>query len=163
MGNTATEIAAIERYKKADTKGKEMLEEIFSKELFVPKPPANWWEKYKTFEDACKYKKHNPKTILPYTNPKNKRQEYLNAICKLDIIAEAIQGDWIADFGNANQYKYYAYFRWDEGAGFVFVATGYVYVNTRTGIGVRHCFATAAQAEWFGRQFIELNRIALMR
>ena len=158
---TQEQEAALKAYKKADTGKKKMLETIFGKTLFAPKP-ENAMEKIKSFEDACKVKKYNPKTILPYPKPQNEDEEALNAVRMQWIICDALRGDWTPDFANEDQYKYYPWFRWNEaGGGFGFGASGCGSTDACSGIGSRLCFPTSAMSDYFGKQFIELHRQVL--
>lgn len=85
----------------------------------------------------------------------------LIALNELFTIAQAWnkEDEFEPDFSNSNQYKYFPWFVYDNGAaGFVYAATystatsTYAYAN----IGSRLCFKTPERARQFGEQFIDL-------
>ena len=89
----------------------------------------------------------------------------LAALNKLFTIAEAWNkaDDFVPDFSNQNQYKYYPWFVYDrDAAGFVAA------VNTAAGtnayFGSRLCFKTANRARQFGEMFADLyNEVFLFK
>lgn len=91
----------------------------------------------------------------------------LAALNKLFTIAEAWNkaDDFVPDFSNSNQYKYFPWFVYDNGAaGFVSAATYNTATNTYAAIGSRLCFKTPERARQFGEQFIDLwNDVLLFR
>lgn len=96
-------------------------------------------------------------------NPKH--LEALIALNELFTIAEAWnkEDDFVPDFSNRNQWKYFPWFTYNnDAAGFVYAHTinaatyGYAY------IGSRLCFKTSKRAEQFGKQFEDLyNKVFL--
>ena len=83
----------------------------------------------------------------------------LNALNKLFTIAEAWNkaDNFIPDFSNRNQYKYFPWFVYnDKAAGFVYAYTGHAASIARASIGSRLFFSTSERAEQFGKQFIDL-------
>lgn len=81
-------------------------------------------------------------------------QKALIALKKLIVIAEAWnkQDGFVPDFDNANQYKWFPLFRYDnESAGFVYDES-----YTDSVLGSRLCFISSERAEQFGEQFIDL-------
>ena len=101
-------------------------------------------ENINTFEDACKIVRENP------TDKKFKegtKDEI--AYKKLKVIIKAANGNWVPDWNNSNEYKYYPYFTVSAGFGFsnarsVFCSSACV---------SRLCFKTAELAECIGRRF----------
>jgi hypothetical protein len=71
----------------------------------------------KTFEDACKAINVEP-TIIPDFSlfPESDRQAMIDH-AKLVIIAKAINGDWVPDWKDWNQYKYYPWFEMGSPSG----------------------------------------------
>lgn len=91
--------------------------------------------------------------------------EALIALNELFTIAEAWNkaDDFVPDFSNGNQDKWFPWFYYDkDAAGFVSAIT-YITPSTTTAlIGSRLCFKTANRARQFGKQFIELwNKVLL--
>ena len=83
----------------------------------------------------------------------------LNALNKLFTIAEAWNkaDNFIPDFSNRNQYKYFPWFVYnDKAAGFVYSSTYGTASSANARLGSRLCFKTAERAEQFGKQFIDL-------
>lgn len=139
-------------YNKAEKKGKELLENLFGKDIFSQKIT----EIVKTFEDACINRGYHPETILPYKCPKNKREYAMNDYARLDIIAEALQQDFVFDWSDSNQRKWRVWFE-HSSSGFGFSFTHYVYSYSVTTVGSRLCMPTEELAIYFGKQFIEIH------
>lgn len=91
----------------------------------------------------------------------------LNALNKLFTIAEAWNkaDNFIPNFSNSNQYKYFPWFVYnDKAAGFVCADTAYAASAAYAIFGSRLCFSTSERAEQFGKQFIDLwNDFLLFR
>lgn len=91
----------------------------------------------------------------------------LIALNELFTIAQAWnkEDEFEPDFSNSNQYKYFPWFVYDNGAaGFVFAYTYYTAMHTNANIGSRLCFKTPERARQFGEQFIDLwNDVLLFR
>ena len=98
-------------------------------------------------------------------NPKHVKA--LAALNALFTISEAWNkaDNFIPDFSNRNQYKYFPWFVYnDKVAGFVFAHTDYTASGADAYIGSRLCFKTYERAEQFGKQFIDLwNDFLLFR
>ena len=89
----------------------------------------------------------------------DKNAKALNALNKLFTIAEAWNkaDNFIPDFSNCNQYKYFPWFVYNnKSAKFVFAYTNPAASNAGAGIGSRFCFKTEGRAKQFGEQFIDL-------
>ena len=90
----------------------------------------------------------------------------LIALNELFTIAEAWNkaDNFVPDFGNTSQYKYFPWFVYNKGAaGFVCANTDYAASSTTANIGSRLCFKTAERAEQFGKQFEPLyNQVFLL-
>lgn len=90
----------------------------------------------------------------------------LVALNELFTIAEAWNkaDNFVPDFSDANQYKYYPWFVYDKGAaGFGAAYTVHAATSTHAGIGSRLCFKTRNRAIQFGKQFVGLyNQVFLL-
>lgn len=90
----------------------------------------------------------------------------LVALNELFTIAEAWNkaDNFVPDFSDASQSKYFPWFVYDKGsAGFVYAATNYAATNTNANIGSRLCFKTRNRAIQFGKQFVGLyNQVFLL-
>lgn len=91
--------------------------------------------------------------------------EALIALNELFTIAEAWNkaDDFVPDFSNGNQDKWFPWFYYDKDtAGFVYAFTNVAPSSTLAYLGSRLCFKTANRARQFGKQFIELwNKVLL--
>lgn len=96
-------------------------------------------------------------------NPKH--IEALIALNKLFTIAQAWNKEdgFIPDFNDANQYKYFPWFKYDkDAAGFVFASAVNASAITIADFGSRLCFKTRKRAIQFGKQFVYLfNKVFL--
>jgi hypothetical protein len=98
---------AKKEYKKASTESKQILEKIFGKDAFEYN-----WRDIDSFEKACEVNGVDPKEVLPYSKAKTPKQEWLNALAMMDEIVHAINPDFIPDYSNSSQYKWYAWFEY---------------------------------------------------
>lgn len=91
----------------------------------------------------------------------------LNALNKLFTIAEAWNkaDNFVPDFSNRNQYKYFPWFvYYGAAAGFVCASAYATALDAYALIGSRLCFSTSERAEQLGKQFIDLwNDFLLFR
>ena len=90
----------------------------------------------------------------------------LVALNELFTIAEAWNkaDNFVPDFSDATQSKYFPWFVYDKGAaGFVFASTGSTPSITSANFGSRLCFKTRNRAIQFGKQFVDLyNQVFLL-
>lgn len=90
----------------------------------------------------------------------------LVALNELFTIAEAWNkaDNFVPDFSDASQYKYFPWFIYDKGAaGFVFANAHRTATNTYAHVGSRLCFKTRNRAIQFGKQFVDLyNQVLLL-
>lgn len=91
--------------------------------------------------------------------------EALIALNELFTIAQAwnIEDDFVPDFSDWNQDKWFPWFKYDkDAAGFVFANAPYAPSGSFASFGSRLCFKTPERAEQFGKQFAELyNKVFL--
>ena len=88
----------------------------------------------------------------------DKHAKAMVAMYKLITIAEAWNkaDNFVPDYDNTNQYKWFPWFRKQGTAGFVSANTYNTASITYANIGSRLCFSTSKRAEQFGKQFIDL-------
>lgn len=90
----------------------------------------------------------------------------LSALNKLFTIAQAWNkaDDFVPDFSNSMQDKWFPWFVYDKGAaGFVSAHTNNAPSNTSACVGSRLCFKTRNRAIQFGKQFVDLyNEVFLL-
>lgn len=91
--------------------------------------------------------------------------EALIALNELFTIAEAWNkaDEFVPDFSNGNQDKWFPWFYYDkDAAGFVDAYTAYAPSYASANFGSRLCFKSANRARQFGKQFIDLwNKVLL--
>ena len=96
----------------------------------------------------------------------DKHAKAMVAMYKLITIAEAWNkaDNFVPDYDNTNQYKWFPWFQKRGTSGFVFAYTGNAASSARAYFGSRLCFSTSERAEQFGKQFIDLwNDFLLFR
>lgn len=102
--------------------------------------------------------------LVQDVNPKHIKA--LIALNELFTIAQAWNkaDDFVPDFSNSMQDKWFPWFVYDKGAaGFVYANTNAAPSNTNAGIGSRLCFKTRNRAIQFGKQFVGLyNQVFLL-
>ena len=116
-------------------------------------------DKIKTFDDVCKIAGINPELLFKQTTELEYLQDTIDGIMafeKLLIINQVLNQGWRPDWNNRNEYKYYPYF--NLAGGFVCVDTNYVCGTAGTHVGSRLCFKTKNDAEFAGRQFLDIYR-----
>lgn len=104
-------------------------------------------KKFKTFDDIVKA------SGKPFIIPEG-LEDHEIAYRQLVLIAKILNGDWIPDFENYNQYKYVPYFC---------VAPSFVYSDYRgwasiTCVGSRLCFKNRVTTEYAATTFIDIYR-----
>lgn len=114
-------------------------------------------QKIKSFEDACKALKLDPKKVLPDVSafPKE-HQQALIAHAKLVIIAQALNGKWKPNWKDSNQWKYYPWFDMSSGSGLSYYV--YDHLISYSSCGSRLCYKTSELAKYAGTQFIDLYK-----
>ena len=102
--------------------------------------------------------------LVQDVNPKHIKA--LIALNELFTIAQAWNkaDDFVPDFSNSMQDKWFPWFVYDKGAaGFVFASTTYAPSYTSAHFGSRLCFKTRNRAIQFGKQFVGLyNQVFLL-
>lgn len=120
--------------------------------------------KVDSFEAALEYLgRENNACIcgIPY-----KHAKAMVAMYKLITIAEAWNkaDNFVPDYDNTNQYKWFPWFQKRGTAGFVYAYTYNTASYANAKVGSRLCFSTSERAEQFGKQFIDLwNDFLLFR
>ncbi len=96
---------ALTAYKNADANGRELLENLFGKEVF-----ANVMERVKTFEDACRELGENHPLVKSYEALCSvDTDNNIEAYAKLRIICAALNEGWKPQF-TKDEYRYYPWF-----------------------------------------------------
>lgn len=142
---------AIKAWRDGDDRDRSLLERLYGKNTFN----QDIREQVKSFEDACDVLGLDPNKVLPDVSYclENEKKGIL-ALAKLSIIRRALNGDFVADYANGNQYKWSPYFLYKPGSGFAFDGTRCD--HSRTYVGARLSYKTSDLAEYAGTQFIDL-------
>jgi hypothetical protein len=123
---------------------------LFEKSNKMKVEDLNNWEK------ICKYINRDPNQLPDLYECDEIDKRHVIADFKLTICARVRNKEWVPDFSNSNQQRWYNWFIYDAVRGcFVFDVAHMIYGTTRTstGVGVRLCFETKAKAELFARDF----------
>jgi hypothetical protein len=76
---------------------------------------------------------------------------------KLKLVIKVINEDWIADYTESSQPKYYPWFKvLPSGSGFAFSYANCAYDRSSAYVGVRLCFETREKCEYVAEQFTQL-------
>ena len=121
-------------------------------------------DQLKTFSDASKLLKLDPKKVIPdFKNFPTRDRKAMVAHAKLVVIARAANKignggkEWKPDWSNPKQYKYYPWFYLDGGSsGFRFYDCDYWHSFSL--VGSRLCFVTPDVSEYVAKQFIDLYK-----
>ena len=128
------------------------------------KPNADFTVVKKALSGNC-VKLKDVAHLIEDINPRHIKA--LIALNELFTIAEAWNkaDNFVPDFSNANQYKYYPWFVYNnDTAGFVYAATYSTAANANANFGSRLCFKTANRARQFGNKFADLyNQVFLFQ
>lgn len=112
----------------------------------------------KTFEDACKAINVEPTIIPDFSLFPESDQQAMIAHAKLVIIAKAINGDWVPDWTNSSEYKYYPWFKMGSPSGGGFSYNDCGGWGAGSGAGSRLCFESREKAIYAGKQFEDLYK-----
>lgn len=155
MDTTAELQKAKSAYIEADPNQKKMLEKIFGKKVFE----LSLMDRIKTFKDAYQIFKAKKFTDELNLILQKRKESELSTLDKLLIIAEALRGDWIADYDNS-EIKKWLFWVEKTSSGWVFGDTCYG-AGTDTAVGPRFAQETPEMAKYFFEQFKEEHCIVL--
>lgn len=112
--------------------------------------------KVDSFEAALEYLGRENNACI-YGIPE-KHKKAMVAMYKLITIAEAWNkaDNFIPDFSNCNQHKYFPWFVYNNKSAEFMCSTYAISSNSSDSFGSRICFSTSERAEQFGKQFIDL-------
>lgn len=133
-----------------------------AREYLGGKPNADFTVAKKILSGNC-VQLEDVARLVSELNPKHVKA--IIAFNRLCTIAQALnkEDDFIPDFSNRNQTKWFPWFVYsDDAAGFVCADTYNTAANAGAYIGYRLCFKTRERAMQFGKQFIGLwNQVLL--
>lgn len=108
----------------------------------------------KTVEDAFVKVGLDPK-VLPDISKLPARFCFINTVFILSVVFEAINDEWVPDFSNHNQGKYYPW-PWVSSSGLGFAGSYYRYVSANAHVGSRLCTDSSEKARYILEQFPDL-------
>ncbi len=117
----------------------------FGQEIFV----TDIKDRIKTFEDACAVYGILPQSVFSLSDTPDEI-----AYKKLKIITRALNEDWVANWTDNKERKYYPYFEFVPGVGFRFFV--YDFWIPCTIVGSRLCYKNWELAKYSAEQFREL-------
>ena len=142
-GNKAKELYANSN----DNSFKQLLEENFGKEFFIPKKLTDY---IKTFKDVCNHMEINYNAWLERYSDLDKDTI---AYEKLKLIVKCFNEGWVPDWENSSQYKYFPYFCMGGASGVGFSFCGYDNRITASDVGVHLCLKTTELSTFVGKTF----------
>lgn len=110
----------------------------------------------KTFLEACKKLKFDPKKVVPnVASLPKKHQKAQVAYAKLLVIAEALNEGWEPNWDDSNEYKYWPWFYMNK-PGFRFDDSHDAWSAAGTTGGSRLCFRTRELSDYAAKTFLSL-------
>lgn len=150
MNLTVTKSSAIKAYRKADSKGKELLSNLYGEETFKNQ---NIIDRIKTFEDAIEETGRPDVPDFSFL-PSDLRKHFI-AEYKMIVIAEALNEEWTPNWDDSSEWKYYPWFNMSP-CSFAFSCSRYDYSLANAGSGSRLKFKTSELAKYAGEQFADI-------
>lgn len=146
--------------KKAEKEAKRLADK-YGKKAFVLEStsliiPDEINVKVDSFEAALEYLERENNACM--CGIPDKHAKAMVAMYKLITIAEAWNkaDNFVPDYDNTNQYKWFPRFHKLGTSGFVYASTNSTASSASARFGSRLCFSTSERAEQFGKQFIDL-------
>jgi hypothetical protein len=109
------------------------------------KKSGNVMDRVKTIEDACREVGEDMEEIADRYPSDVINFKYACIICR------ALNEEWVPDWENTSQYKWFPWFQMRGGFGFSF--SYYTYTNTAANVGSRLCFKSEELSNYAGKQF----------
>ena len=137
---------AIKAYRNADKLGKQLLSDLFDKEIFNRKIT----DRVKNFLDACEITGADP-----YDNKYVNGDEDAIAYEKLKVIVSALNEGWKPNWNDDYQRKWYPWFYMNK-PGFRFYDSTFDF--TYTYVGSRLCFKSEELSTYAAKQFLDIYK-----
>lgn len=133
----------------ATASDKKSLEEAFGVVFFKSKIT----DIIKSLDDIYTYLDINRELVIPFKNPSTKQERSINAMFDIQNISKVLNGNWVPNWEDTDEYKYYPYFRKEE-------LSSWVVDNCScdcwdAGLGFGCYFKTEKLALFAGKTFLE--------
>jgi hypothetical protein len=141
---------ALQAFRSADKKGKELLKSLFGD------IEENIKDKVRSFEDACAVLGITTNDAFPDAHIDYLKKDIasINAYCQLIVITRALNEGWEPDWSNDDEYKYYPWFSMDGG----FSLRSVFYDCASSSVGSRLCFRSEELAKYAATQFLSIYK-----
>lgn len=108
----------------------------------------------KSLDDIYIYLDLNRELVIPFKNPSTKQERSINAMFDIQNISKVLNGNWVLDWENTNECKYYPYFKKGDLSGWA-VDAGYCCGCYGARLGFGCYFKTSDLALFAGKTFLE--------
>lgn len=125
---------ALRAWREADTNCKQMLENLYGKEVFENQ---NIMDRVKIFEDALK--ETGRPGVPDFSCLPSDMRKYFEAQYKMLVITEALNEGWKPNWDDSNEYKYYPWFVMSPSS-FAFDGSDYDNSNANAGSRSHLCY-----------------------
>lgn len=142
---------AIKLFKAGSKEVQDILLNCFGNELFTTKII----DRVTSVEDAWELADEQTRKgcqVFPTDTPD------VVAYKNLKLIIKVINEDFIPDWKNTNQRKWFPVFNLASGSGFVFSFSDYIFTYSDSVVGSRLCLETEEKSDYVGNHFIELYK-----
>src|SRR5690554_1869097 len=130
-------------------------------EIYFEEIPKNITERIKTIEDAIKELGDQDEEVIELRKmEKAGITSHILYYQQIVVFTKALNEDWIADWSNSNQRKYFNWFEMGSSSGSVFRVSGCVDWHTDSSCGARLCFKSKELATYAGKQFESIYKEA---
>lgn len=141
---------ALIAWRKADEKGKALLENLYGKEVFENQ---NITDRIKSFEDAME--ETGRPNVPDFSCLPADMRKHFTALYKMEVITEALNEGWKPNWDNDDEYKHYPWFIMTPSS-FAFGSSCFDYSVASAGCGSRLKFRTSELAKYAAEQFINI-------
>lgn len=145
-----TQEAAQKAHENAKTSGKELLENLFGKKVFQ----KDITERIKSIDDAVEELGGNDVEVIELF--KLQKAGITSHILKQQmavVIIKALNEEWVPDWSDSSQYKYFAWFKMGSSSGVGFSCGDYVFWSSNSAVGSRLALKSSSLAKYAGTQF----------
>lgn len=143
-------INAIKAWNKSDCIGKQLLENLYGKDVFRN---IDVTDRIKAFEDA---REETGRHEVPnFSNVPEDLKEYFENMYQAVVITEALNEGWKPNWDDSNEPKWRPYFRMSPSS-FAFNGSYYDDSYADAGSGSLLCFKTEALANYAAKQFLDI-------